>query len=168
MVIAGTGFLLANKGRISTLRPPETSVPRASNAEEIVSLAQATEAVLALDLPEFQSLSSLDRIDYRPKSNIYKFVSREGYREVQVSGQTGEVLSIAPRNDQLIEDIHDLSIFGDLAHGWVLPAVAICLFGLGLSGVCLFFVPVFRRRKFKKDQAKPGQKRSFGGKSETS
>jgi hypothetical protein len=57
-----------------------------------------------------------------------------------------------------MENIHDMNFFADWAHAWILPAVALGLFFLGISGCVMFFVPVFRRWKFKKGGGalKPG------------
>ena len=52
------------------------------------------------------------------------------------------------------EDIHDLSFFADAAHDYGLPVVALALLLLGLSGVGIFFVPVFRRWKFERQKRK--------------
>jgi hypothetical protein len=49
-----------------------------------------------------------------------------------------------------MENIHDMNFFADWAHAWVLPAVALGLFFLGVSGAVMFFVPVYRRWRFKR------------------
>jgi uncharacterized iron-regulated membrane protein len=91
-------------------------------------------------------------VDYRPKSNIFKVISKEGYREVQVDGKTGKALSDHFRNDQFTEDIHDLSFFGDTPHDYFLPLVALALFALASSGIGLFLTPIVRRRKFEREK----------------
>lgn len=150
--IAVTGFLLATKGTFGWIRPPESKGEKVDNLNAVVSLGTAADAAFALGIPELKDAGDIDRIDYRPKSNVYKVLSKKGYHEVQVDGATGKVLQVARRNDQLAEDIHDLSFFHDLAKDWGLPVVAIGLLGLSLSGIGMFFVPVLRRAKFKRDQ----------------
>lgn len=150
VIIATTGFLLATKGTFGWIRPPEAKAVVAASAAEIVSVGQVMNAVVAHGVPEIRSLKDVDRIDYRPKSNIFKVVSKTGYKEVQVDGRTGHVRQVAFRNDQLAEDIHDFSFFADAAHAYGLPAVALLLLFLALSGLGMFFVPVWRRYQFRK------------------
>lgn len=156
VLIAVTGFLLANESRFPWMRPPEAKGGSFDALSEVVPLDQAARAAFALGHPELQSHRDIDRIDYRPKHNIFKVVSKDGYREVQVDGKTGEVLSSSFRTDQFAEDIHDLSLLGDIFHDWVLPGVALVLIFLGLTGVYLYFVPVFRRAAFRRKRGKPG------------
>jgi uncharacterized iron-regulated membrane protein len=147
-LIALTGFLLAIKGRVAWMRPPEATAQTVESAEEVISIAQAVDAVLALERPEIRSVRDIDRIDYRPRRNIFKVLSREGYLEVQVDGRTAEVLSTSFRGDQLVEDIHDLSFFAEFAHALLLPFVALGLLALSVSGIVIFGTPVFRRWQF--------------------
>ncbi len=156
--IAVTGFLLANKGRLSWMRPPEAKGGAFEQLAEVVTLDQAAQAAFALGHPELQSHKDIDRIDYRPKHNIFKVISKDGYREVQVDGKTGEVLSSSFRTDQLTEDIHDLSFFGDFFHEWLLSLVAVVLLALSVSGTYMFVVPILRRRAFKKRGGVPAKK----------
>lgn len=149
LLIAGTGFLLATKKTTDWIRPLERKGTPVETLAVVVSVHDAAEAAFALGLPELATTKDIDRIDYRPKSNVFKVVSKTGYKEVQVDGATGKVLNVAQRNDQLIEQLHDFSWFHDLAHMYGLPVVALGLFFLGASGIGIFFVPVIRRRKFK-------------------
>lgn len=155
LLIAGSGFLLANKSRWQWLRPPEVTAEKVSAPEEIVPVSVAANAAFALGHPELKSMKDVDRVDYRPKSNVFKVLSKEGYREVQVDGKTGKVLSSSQRMDQLTEDLHDFSFFGDLFHAWLLPVVALGLFILGGTGIGLFLTPIVRRIRFRKEQKAP-------------
>jgi uncharacterized iron-regulated membrane protein len=152
LIVSVTGFLLANKSRWAWMRPPEVTAEKSETPAQIVSIEQAVNAAFALNHPELKTMKDVDRVDYRPKSNIFKVISKEGYREVQVDGKTGKALSDHFRNDQLTEDIHDLSLFGDTAHDWFLPLVALALFALASSGIGLFLTPIVRRRKFERDK----------------
>jgi uncharacterized iron-regulated membrane protein len=150
ITISATGFLLANKDRWAWMRPPEVKGQEIAGEAEVVSIERAVQAAFAKGNPHLQSFKDIDRVDYRPKSNIFKVISREGYIEMQVDGKTAEVLSVSFRNDQLSEDIHDMSWFGDLFHAWLLPAVGLGLFLLGVTGVGLFFTPVVRRMRYRR------------------
>jgi uncharacterized iron-regulated membrane protein len=148
LVLSVTGFLLAIKSRVAWMRPPVIEAQSVASPAEIVSMDRVMASVLARNIPEIQSLGDVDRIDYRPKQNVFKVLSKEGYQEVQVDGRTGEVLAVSLRTDQITEDIHDFSIMSKLAHEYALPLVAVTLGGLAISGICISIVPVLRRRKF--------------------
>ena len=68
----------------------------------------------------------------------------------QVEAGTGKVLQVGKRNDSMIEHLHDLQFWGGPLYDWVLPVVALCLLLLGLTGIYMFFVPVYRRWVFKR------------------
>lgn len=153
LVISATGFLLATKGTFGWVRPPEKDGSEIASLSEVVSVEQAANAAFAVGFPELRERKDIDRIDYRPKSNVFKVVSKEGYREVQVDGKTGLVVQVAQRNDQLAEDIHDMSYFADWLHAYWLPVVAVLLFTLALTGIFVFSSPVIRRWRFRKTKA---------------
>jgi uncharacterized iron-regulated membrane protein len=150
IIIAATGFLLATKGSVDWIRPPVADAQKVENYSEVVGMERIGMAVFALGNPDMQSWSDVDRVDYRPKANIFKVLSKEGYHEFQVDGKTGEVIQIARRTDQIAEDIHDLSFFSDDLKTFLLPVISIILLLLGLSGLFIFFVPVYRRFKHRK------------------
>lgn len=147
LVIGVTGFLLATKGTFGWVRPPEKKGEKVESLEPVVSVHIAAEAAFAEGLPKLKSRDDIDRIDYRPGKNVFKVVSDKGYHEVQVDGKTGKVLQVASRNDQLTEDIHDLSWFHEGLHAYLLPLVSICLVYLSASGIGMFLTPVIRRRR---------------------
>jgi len=149
-LIAVTGIALALKSKIGALRPPEAEAQKSETPADIASMDRVVASVFALGNKDLDSIEDIDRVDYRPKSNIFKVVSRKAYLEVQVDGKTAEVLSVAPRNDQWIEDIHDLSFFNDEFRTTILPVVGGALALLSLSGIGMFFTPVYRRWHFKK------------------
>lgn len=151
VVISATGFLLALKSHADWMRPPEAKA--ATKEGPIVTVEAAMQAAFGLNLADMRDPSDIDRVDYRPKSNIFKVISKRGYHEVQVDGSNGKVLTHSFRNDQLVEDIHDFSFFSSWSRDWVLPGVAILLFGLAASGIGLFFTPVVRRWKFRRKKS---------------
>ncbi len=157
VVISATGFLLAIKGNVDWMRPASQKGGEVSSLSDVVGVGVALESAYGVGLAELKSDKDIDRFEYHSDKNIYKIISTKGYHEVQIDGADGKVLSVGKRNDQLSEDIHDLSFFADAAHAWVLPWVAVCLFFLGLSGVVMFFVPVYRRWQYRKgNRAKTG------------
>lgn len=153
MVISFTGFFLAIKGKLDWMRPP-TQSGTAAAVEDLASVGVVMESAFGAGYGELKSAEDIDRLEFHAEDGIWKVLSKDGYREVQVDGVTGEVLSKGQRNDQLFEDIHDLSFFAKFWHEWGLPLVGILLFGLSVSGVVMFFVPVVRRWKFERERKK--------------
>lgn len=149
-IISVTGFFLAMKDRFAFMRPPVQEAVKLENASQILPISKALDIAFGAGHPELSELSQVDRVDYRPKDNIFKIISKDGYREVQVDGTRGTIVSDAFRNDQLMEDIHDMSYFADAMHGYLLPTVALGLCFLSISGVFIFFTPIYRRWKFKR------------------
>lgn len=150
LLISVTGFLLSTKKTFSWIRPSEKGGQKFESFAELASLDTVANSVFALGIAELQKREHIDRIDYRPKSNVFKVLSKKGYHEVQVDGTTGNVVNVAKRNDHFIEALHDFSWFHDLANLYGLPVVAVGLCFLAASGIGIFFVPVVRRWKHKK------------------
>lgn len=162
LTISITGFLLATKSTFGWVRPPERDGAPMESLDQAVSVHRAADAAFSVGLEKLARREHIDRIDYRPKSNVFKVVSKEGYHEVQVCGATGKVLQVASRNDQLSEDIHDLSFVHDSLNKYWLPVVACALAYLSLSGIAMFLTPVYRRWKYKRKRASSGAAPSAG------
>lgn len=148
-LISVTGFFLAMKGRLAFMRPPVQDAAKLERIQDILPVAHVLQIAFGAGHPELSEIGEVDRVDYRPGDNVFKVVSKEGYREVQVDGTKGTIVSDAFRNDQLVEDIHDMSFFAELMHAYLLPTVAVILFLLSMSGIVIFLTPVVRRWKFK-------------------
>lgn len=83
---------------------------------------------------------------------VVKVTSKEGFKEVQVCTNTGKVLGDGTRWDQFAENVHDLRVFHINLRDYLLPFVALGLFGLACTGLGIAAVPVIRRRRFRMDQ----------------
>ncbi len=151
LMLSISGFLLAIKAQVSWVRP-ETKSGGEVALSDMVSMQQVADAAFSAGFAELKSVGDIDRLEFHADKRIFKVISSKGYREVQVDGATGEVLSTGQRNDQLLEDLHDLSFFADGLHTWGLPAVAIGLFLLSVTGIIMYTIPVLRRAKFKREQ----------------
>lgn len=149
-LISATGFLLAIKGKSTAIRPDTQKGQKLERFADVIGLDVAAQAAIRVGLPELRSLSDIDRFEYHVGKNVFKVLSAKAYHEVQVCGATGKVLSVGKRNDQLFEDIHDLSFFSDVLYDWWLPVVAVGLFVLSVSGLYMFGVPVVRRWKYER------------------
>jgi uncharacterized iron-regulated membrane protein len=155
VLIAMTGFVLALKAKSESIRPSTRRGTEVSSPAEIVHPSVAYEAAFAVGLPELRSPDDVDRFELHAGRNVYKVLSNDGYHEVQVDAGTGKVLAVGRRNDQMMEDIHDMSFFHPALRETLLPVVGAILFLLGVSGVVMYFVPVVRRARHRR-QARAG------------
>lgn len=155
MVISASGFFLAIKGKVDWMRPKTQTGAPFDHPSQLVPVDRVMNVAFQAGYSELAELAHIDRLEYHAEDNVWKVLSKKGYREVQVDGTTGDVLSTGQRNDQMTEDIHDMSFFAEFWHEWGLPLVGLLLFFLSVSGVIMFFVPVFRRWKYKRTAGKP-------------
>jgi uncharacterized iron-regulated membrane protein len=166
MLIAVTGFLLALKNTTSWIRPGEQEGAKIEHPSEVISVEKALEAAYSVGNPNLTKIKDVNRVDYRPKRNVFKILSKEGNMEVQVCGKTGNVLQVALRTDQITENIHDLSFIHPQARDYVLPFMGIGLFVLSGSGLYMSINPWWRRRKFMAQAKREGKPISKKAKSE--
>lgn len=150
VTISVTGFVLALKAQLPNVRPATQKGAKIERLSEAVHPSVALEAALGVGLPLLAKLDDVDRFEYHAGKNVYKIHSVAGYHEVQVDGGSGKVLQVGRRNDQFMEDVHDLSIFHPALREVVLPVIGVVLFFLGVSGVVMYFVPVARRIKHRR------------------
>jgi len=150
VTVSLTGFILALKAKLPNVRPPTRSGEPVERLSQAVHPSVALEAAFGVGLPLLATPEHVDRFEYHVGKNVYKVQSVEGYHEVQVDGGSGKVLQVGRRNDQFMEDVHDLSIFHPALREVVLPVIGVVLFFLGVSGVVMYFVPVARRIKHRR------------------
>jgi len=151
IMIAVTGFVLLIKKRVDWIQPP-TQQGTPAEVRSFLPLDEIFERVLAVGHPAFRTVDDIDRVDVRPDRSLHKVRSRHEYAEIQIDAVTGEILSIDVRRSDLIESIHDGSIFGDTVHVWIMPAVTIAMLFLVFSGIWLWIEPIMRRRRWRARQ----------------
>lgn len=149
LISALTGLLLAWKKESAYLQPPTTEGASTSLTDwkPMAELATIARKALTEQHPAEKD-NDIDRMDIRPSKGIVKVLFEKRWWEVQVDGATGEVKSIAKRNSDWIEAIHDGSIISD---GFKL--ISMNLLGLGLllliiTGFFLWYGP--KRLRFLK------------------
>lgn len=145
LLITVTGFLLLLKKKVDWIQPP-IQRDRPGSVEAIISLETLLEVVLAQQHPDFQTLEDIDRVDFRPGHRIFKVIATDHHAEIQVGAISGEVLSVATRRSDLLEQLHDGSFFGGLVHAWLMPLLAAGLVFLTGSGLWVWLAPLLRRR----------------------
>lgn len=106
-IIAASGLLLAWKKEFQFIPPTQTDVSTQPTLpiEKIGEIAQNY-------ITENTSLDpKINRIDIRLQKGTAKVRFENHYSEIQVGIKTGEILSVKTRTSDIIEQIHDGSIF---------------------------------------------------------
>ncbi len=136
-----TGFLLGWKKDIDLLQPP-TQKGITTDLRQWISLAEmATLAQAALDSAQQLPNTPIDRLEARPDKGIVKVLFAEGYWEVQLEASTGNVLSVARRHSDWIEQLHDGSIISDGFKLVSMNVLGLGLMALAISGFILWLFP---------------------------
>ncbi|MFK7959903.1 MAG: PepSY domain-containing protein [Phycisphaerales bacterium] len=152
-LLSATGFLLLVKKDYAYLQPP-TMRGEPGETQDFLPIHEVLDRAYAIGHPAFQSIDDIDRIDMRPGKRVHKIRSNHDYLEVQVDAITGAILSgPTPRRSDFVERLHDGSWFGDWAHGWLMPATAICMLGLVVTGLWIWITPIVKRRKRRRAKA---------------
>ncbi|UJP64425.1 PepSY-associated TM helix domain-containing protein [Mongoliitalea daihaiensis] len=108
LVIGITAILLAWKKETGLI--PKTQKTKVENPTAWISMEEMIAIGRQVIRDSVGKSDVIDRVDVRPEKGIAKIVFKNHFTEVQVDGYSGEVLSIAQRNSDLIEKIHDGSI----------------------------------------------------------
>jgi uncharacterized iron-regulated membrane protein len=144
MLVSITGFLLLVKKDYDWIQPPTMACAEGS-VDDLQPLPKVYEAVFALGLPQFRSEHDIARIDFRPNKRLHKVVSKHDDLEVQVCAITLRTSAPRERRSDWLEALHDGSWFGDFAHAWVMPVVALLLLFLAGSGYVMWAVPKWKK-----------------------
>lgn len=140
LVSSLTGILLAWKKQ-STLIQPRTLKGVNTNPADFAPVEDVVKrVVLAVDTLGLTE-KNLERLEYRATKGIAKAIFDTGNWEVQIDVTSLDVLSVAKRHSDWIEQIHDGSI---ISEGFKLTSMNIL--GLGLlillgSGIWLWYGP---------------------------
>jgi uncharacterized iron-regulated membrane protein len=137
-----TGLLLAWKKQASWLQPKEhTGV--STNIEAWANpnlLAAAANMALMDSLNVLEDeLPALERLDFRPKRGMVKIIYK-GDWEVQVDATTGLVYSVAKRNVDWIERLHDGSIVADWFKNVSMTLLSIGLLFMTITGMWIWWI----------------------------
>jgi uncharacterized iron-regulated membrane protein len=146
LLVLSTGLLLQLKKQIAWVQPVEQ---KGSSKELQLSFPHILQICQAIPHVEVQSWDDINRLDVRPSRGMLKVWAKSNW-EIQIDTKTGDVLQTAYRRSDLIESFHDGSWFGDgIKLGVFLPA-GITLLVLWLTGMYLFFLPIYVRRRRKR------------------
>ncbi len=143
LVVIASGILLQVKKQVPWIQPAEqrtaAPVPNVSWDAVMASLQAHPEVGVG-------SWDDVERVDVRPSKGILKVITKTRW-EMQLALDDGRVLQSAYRRSDLIEQLHDGSLFGDPVKLWIFLPVGIIVFGLWLTGLYLWLLPILTRRK---------------------
>lgn len=155
-VIASTGILLGLKKSFNGAILPKTMQGTSANLSNWKSLNFLEEKAFSVlhDSVSPKLSTELSRIDIRKQKGVVKFIFENHLYEIQLDGSTGEVLQIAKRNSDLIEDLHDGTVLNNLAgfNNNFLQAMYSTLMGFALlvftlTGFWLWYGPKRMRKR---------------------
>lgn len=146
-IIFFAGIFLMLKKEVDWIQPP-TSRGVAVDQIPTITYEQIVAASRLHPEAQVQQWSDIDRIDLRTGKGIAKVQAKSGW-EIQIDTQTAEVLNVAYRRSDLIERIHDGSFFSDWMKLYVFLPTGILLIIMWGTGIYLFLLPRFRKRRKK-------------------
>lgn len=145
VIILVAGIFLMLKKEVAWIQPPTQSGSISDELPEI-GFQQMVEAARNHPEAQINEWTDIDRIDLRVGKGVAKLRANSGW-EVQVDTRSGEVLNVAYRRSDLIEQIHDGSFFSDAVKLYVFLPTGILLIIMWGTGIYLFLLPRFRKKK---------------------
>ena len=149
-IIFFAGIFLMLKKEIDWIQPPTASGVVSSTLPEI-QFEQMVEAARAYPQVQITTWGDIDRIDVRIGKGVAKLQAKSGW-EVQLDTHSGDVLSVAYRRSDLIEQIHDGSFFSDTVKLFVFLPTGILLILMWATGIYLFVLPRLPRQTRRRPQ----------------
>lgn len=143
VIIFFTGILLSISSQVQWLQPR----PRVMKKTESLSLSfdKILEVTRTVQEAEIKSWQDVVQIDVRPKTAIVR-VRAKNYWEVQIDGNTGEILSSAKRWKTFFILVHDGSWFASWVKKWIFIPSGVGALLLWLSGILIWSIPIFKKR----------------------
>lgn len=137
-IIISTGILLQLKKDIDWIQPP-TANGEFEN-DPTISFDDILATAIKVKGPNIQSWDDVDRLDVRLGKGIVKVRSNNRW-ELQIDSHSGELLQVAYRRSDLIEQLHDGSWFHDKIKLWIFLPTGIILFILWCTGLYMVILP---------------------------
>jgi len=134
LIVIITGIILLLKKESSWIQPKtikgESNIPTAS-------FNSILEKVKTIPEAEVNSWEDIKLLDVRPSKGVIKVRAKNRW-EIQLDSESSEVLQVAYRRSDIIEELHDGSFFHDKAKLWIFLPSGIILFILWVTGMYLF------------------------------
>lgn len=150
LAVIGSGLTLQLKKQWSWVQPAER---RGASVTPSLPFDQILHAARSVPAAGITSWDDVDKVDVRPGKGIMKVSSKTRW-EIQLDAESGKVLHSAYRRSDLLESIHDGSWFHPVAKLAVFFPVGIVVFGLWLTGIYLWFLPILTRRRRDRNHAR--------------
>ena len=145
LLVIVSGLLLQTKKNFSWIQPIER---RGAGVNPTISLPQILEICRTVPEAEIETWDDINRLDVRPSRGMLKVRANNTW-EIQIDTETGAILQTAFRRSDIIESIHDGSFFSDSVKTWIFLPAGFALLLLWLTGIYLFILPIWVRRRRK-------------------
>lgn len=145
LVVTVSGILLLLKKESHWIQP---ATQKGAESVPTVEFSQILEVVKSVPEAEVESWDDVKLLDVRPSKGIIK-VRAENRWEVQLDSVSCEVLQVAFRRSDLIEELHDGSFFHDKVKLAIFLPSAIILLVLWVTGMYLFISKQWLKMKRK-------------------
>ena len=149
LVVIVSGLFLQLKKQSDWIQPP---THKGAGGEPTLSLSDIYTIAKAVPEAGFESWDDINRFDFRPSKGVVKVRGKNRW-EVQIDTITGDVVQVAYRRSDIIENIHDGSWFHDRAKLWLFLPNGVVLLALWLTGVYLWILPIWSKRAGRKSRA---------------
>ena len=143
LVILVTGILLLLKKELPYVQPPTSKGIAIKPTISFVDILTIAKSVPQANIVDWHSI---ERLDVRPNKGVVKLKTYNHW-EIQLDASSGKILNVAFRRSDIIEKIHDGTYFKDNANLWFTLPIAMGLLLISMTGIILFFLPYFKRRK---------------------
>ena len=146
LIMTLSGIILMLKKQSSWIQPPTV---RGTEKTPTLFFSTMLDSLKTVPDVTVENWGDIKRIDVRPSKGMAK-VQLANQVEVQLDLATGQILQVATRRSDMIEDIHTGSYFGDFVkYGFFLTASIIFFIQL-ITGIYLFIRPLYLKQKRKK------------------
>jgi hypothetical protein len=145
LIVIATGILLQTKKYVTWIQPAER---RGAAHSPQLSLPEVLEIAKTVPEAEIKTWDDINRLDVRPARGMLK-VTAKNHWEIQIDTQTGAILQTAYRRSDIIESMHDGSFFSEGVKMWIFLPAGVVLLLLWLTGIYLFVLPFWVKRKRK-------------------
>lgn len=157
LIVLVTGLLLQLKKEFDWIQPP-TRQGSISNEMPGIGFDDILSAARSVPDAGIDGWEDVDRLDVRPEDGMVKVRSTTNW-ELQLDLGSGKLLNSARRRSGIIESMHDGTWFHDLAKLWFFLPSALVVTVLWLTGIYLFFVPWFAKKRNRERLARRKRKR---------
>ena len=140
LVIISTGILLSISPQLHWLQPHTPNLAPGIS----ISFEQILKAAKTVPEAAIETWSDVLQVEARPEKGIVR-VRAQNYWEIQISGQTGEVIGAAPRWKTLLITIHDGSWFSSWVRYGIFFPTGILAFVLWFTGLGIWLLSRARR-----------------------